>query len=169
MSDQCPICEVRLRWLSLVWAALVKSWAGSKSRTCKKREAGARTSKRRLLSRSAGFASLLLLVGSVFAGVPGHVDAASAGKQPAPPRVVGKKAVMHVYYYAPKTLEITAVSSQFFKDVDTCERAVSRALRAATAHPRGGDLVVAQCVAIDAPEPSAQPEVRHRLAEVTEL
>ena len=183
MSDQFLICEVRLRSFSLVWAARVKSWASSKTRNCKKREAGgsslrstlsqwapgAPTSKRRLLTRPAGVASLLLLVGSVVAGVPGPANTVAPGKQAAPTRMLGKKAVMHVYSYAPKTLEITAVTSDFFKDVDACERAVGRALRVATSHAREGDLVDAQCVAIDPPETIAQPKATYRPGEVTEL
>jgi hypothetical protein len=83
--------------------------------------------------------------------------------------MLGKKAVMHVYSYVPMTLEITSVTSHFFKDVDACERAVGRALRAATSHAGEGDLVDAQCVAIEPPEAIAQPEPRHGLAEATEL
>jgi hypothetical protein len=183
MSDQFPICEVRLPSFSLVWAARVKSWPSSKTRTCKKREAGgsslrstlsqraagAPTFKRRLLSRSAGVASLLLLVRSVVAGVPGNVNTVAAGEQAAPPRMLGKKAVMHVYSYAPKTLEITSVTSHFFKDVDACERAVGSALRTAASRASEGDLLDAQCVAIDPPETIAQPEATYRPAEVTEL
>jgi len=48
---------------------------------------------------------------------------------------------MHVYSYAPKTLEITSVTSHFFKDVDARERAVSSALRTAAANASEGDLV----------------------------
>jgi hypothetical protein len=181
MSEQFPICEVRLPSFSLVWAARVKSWPSSKTRTCKKGEAGgsslrstlrapgAPTSKRRLFSRSTDVASLLVLVASVVAGVPGPINTVVAGEQPAPPRMLGKKAVMHVYSYAPKTLEITAVTSHFFKDVDACERAVGRALRTAASHASEGDLLDAQCVAIDPPETIAQPEATYRPAEVTEL
>jgi hypothetical protein len=176
MSDQFPICEVGLRSFSLARAARVKSWPSSKIRACKKREAGgsslrstlrapgAPTSKRRLFSRSTGVASLLVLVASVVAGVPGPINTVTA-----PPRMLGKKAVMHVYSYAPKTLEITAVTSHFFKDVDACERAVGRALRTAASHASEGDLLDAQCVAIDPPETIAQPDATYRPAEVTEL
>ena len=183
MSDQFPICEVRLRSFSLARAARVKSWPSSKTRACQKREAGgsslrstlsqrapgAPTSKRRLLSRSAGVASLLVLVASVVAGVPGPINTVAAGEQGAPPRMLGKKAVMHVYSYAPKTLEITAVTSHFFKDVGACERAVGSALRTAASRASEGDLLDAQCVAIDPPETIAQPEATYRPAEVTEL
>jgi hypothetical protein len=74
-----------------------------------------------------------------------------------------------VYSYAPKTLEITSVSSHFFNDVDACESAVGGALRTATSHAIAGDLVDAQCVAIDLPEALARPEETHLPAEVTEL
>lgn len=76
---------------------------------------------------------------------------------------------MHVYTYAPKTLEITSVSSHFFKDVDACERAVGGALNAATSDASEGELVDAQCVVIDPPEALARPEETRLPAEVTEL
>ena len=90
------------------------------------------------------------------------------GKQGAQTRALGKKAVMHVYSYAPKTLEITSVTSHFFRDIDACESAVGAALRAATSGASSGDLVDAQCVAV-APDATAQPEQTHLPSEVTEL
>ena len=45
---------------------------------------------------------------------------------------------MHVYSYAPKTLESTSVTSHFFKDVDARERAVSSALRTAACNASEG-------------------------------
>jgi hypothetical protein len=122
-----------------------------------------------MLRRSAGAALSLLLVGSVVASVPRPASTLAAGKQVKQPRLLGKKAVMHVYSYAPKTFEITSVSSHFFDDVDACESAVSGALRTAMSHARAGDLVDAQCVAIYPPEALAQPEETHLPAEVTEL
>ena len=119
--------------------------------------------------RSAGVALSLLLVGCVVAGVPGPANTVPAGKQATQPRMLGKKAVMHVYSYAPKTLEITSVTSHFFKDVDACESAVGGALNTAASHASEGDLVDAQCVAIDPPEALARPEETHLPAEVTEL
>jgi hypothetical protein len=119
--------------------------------------------------RSAGVVLSLLLVGSVVAGVPGPANILAPGKQAKQPRMLGKKAVMHVYSYAPKTLEITSVSSHFFKDVDACERAVGGALDTATSRASEGDLVDAQCVAIDPPEALAQPEETHLPVEVTRL
>jgi hypothetical protein len=122
-----------------------------------------------LLRRSAGVALALLLVGSVVAGVPGAANTLAWGKQAKQSRMLGKKAVMHVYSYALKTLEITSVSTHFFKDVDACESAVGGTLRTATSHASEGDLVDAQCVAIDPPEGIAQREETHLPAEVTEL
>jgi hypothetical protein len=121
-----------------------------------------------MLRRSAGAALSVLLVGSVVS-VPGPANTLAPGKQTEQPRMLGKKAVMHVYSYAPKTLEITSVASYFFKDVDACESAVGGALRTATSHASEGDLVDAQCVAIDPPEASLQPEETHRPVELTEL
>ena len=121
------------------------------------------------LRRSAGVALSFLLVGSVVAGVPGPANTWAPGKQAKQPRILGKKAVMHVYSYVPKTLEITSVSSHFFKDVDACESAVGGALRTATSHASEGELVDAQCVAIDPPESLARPEETHLSAKVTEL
>jgi hypothetical protein len=91
------------------------------------------------------------------------------GKQAKQARMLGKKAVMHVYSYAPKTLEITSVKSRFFKDVDACERAVGGALDVATSRARDGDLVDAQCVASDPPEALAQPEETHLPVEVIRI
>lgn len=122
-----------------------------------------------LLRLSAGVALSLLLVGSAIAGAPGPATSGEAAKQAKQQRMVGKKAVMHVYSYRPKTLEITSVTSQFFKDVDACESAVGGALRTATSRASEGDLVDAQCVAIDAPDTLAQPDEKYHPAEVTEL
>ena len=122
-----------------------------------------------LVGRFAGVALALLLVGSVVAGVPGPANTLAAGKQVTQARTLGKKAVMHVYSYVPKTLEITSVSSHLFEDVTSCERAVGSALRTATSHASEGDLVDAQCVAIDPPEASVQPEKTRLPAGVTEL
>jgi hypothetical protein len=118
---------------------------------------------------SASLALSLPLVGSVGAGVPRADHTLAAGNQERQPRLLGKKAVMHVYYYAPNTLEITSVTSRFFKDVDACERAVGGTLRVATPHASQGDLVDVQCVAIDPPETIVRPEEKHPPTEVTEL
>jgi len=84
--------------------------------------------------------------------------AAMAGAQvplpdaPKEPRDLGNTAAMHVYWYAPKTLEITHVETYLFKDEPSCGAAISRALLIAMPHASGGDLVNAQCVAIHPPK-----------------
>src|SRR3984893_9942299 len=63
-----------------------------------------------------GLTLLPLLMASGFADVsPQSQD----GQQQ--PRMLGQKAVLHIYYYAPKTLEITYVDSYLFKDESACE------------------------------------------------
>jgi hypothetical protein len=76
---------------------------------------------------------------------------------------------MHVYTFAPETLEITSVTTHFFEDVDACKMAVGAALRAATSRASVGDLVDAQCVAMDPPDGIAQSKATHMPVEVTEL
>lgn len=122
-----------------------------------------------LLRRSTAIVTSLLLVGSAVAGVPGPANTLAPGKQSKQPRIRGKKAVMHVYTYVPKTLEITSLTSRFFEDVDACESAVPSALRIAISHADDGELVDAQCVAIDPPEGVSQPEDAPRPAEITVL
>jgi hypothetical protein len=68
------------------------------------------------------------------------------------PRTLGNTAAMHVYYYAPKTLEITYVDTYLFADVDKCKDAVPKAAMIATPHASEGDLVDVQCVAMHPPE-----------------
>ena len=127
----------------------------------------------RSLGRSAGIVLSLLLAVSVSASVP-TANSLAAGKQVRQARVLGNKAVMHVYSYAPETREITSVTSRFFKDVDACESAVAGALSTATSRASEGDLVDVQCVSIDLPE-SDPPEATepseetHRPADVTAL
>lgn len=124
---------------------------------------------RKLLSRAVSVAALLLLAGVVIAGTPVPATTVAPGKQATLSRLRGKKAVMHVYSFAPKTLEITSVTSRFFKDVDACDRAVGGALRAAAVQASHGDLVDAHCVAVDPAETLAHPEVAPWSNEVTML
>jgi hypothetical protein len=77
-----------------------------------------------MLRRPAGVAISLLLAGSIVAGVPGPANTLAPGKQAKQPRMLEKKAVTRVYFYAPSTLAITSVTSHFFRDVDACESAV---------------------------------------------
>jgi hypothetical protein len=68
------------------------------------------------------------------------------------PRTLGNTAVMHLYYYAPKTLEVTYVDSYLFKDEASCKDAIPRALQIATIYTSEGDLVSASCVGVTPPE-----------------
>lgn len=94
-----------------------------------------------------GFALPLLLITSAFADTaPVALD---GQKQP---RTLGQKAVLHVYYYAPDTLEITYVDSYLFKDEDACKSAMGQALQIAMPYAGHGDLVSAKCVGMEPPE-----------------
>lgn len=68
------------------------------------------------------------------------------------PRTLGQTAVMHIYYYSPKTLEVTYVDSYLFKDEGACKDAVNSALRIAMPLASEGDLVSAQCVGMTPPK-----------------
>ena len=107
---------------------------------------------------------LPLLIASAFADMsPPSQD---AQKQP---RTLGQKAVLHIYYYAPKTLEITYVDSYLFKDESACENAVSAALKIAMPYADEGDLVSAKCVGMDPPNAITKPDKRRESPESTEL
>jgi hypothetical protein len=88
------------------------------------------------------------------------------GQIPAPddakePRDLGHTAVMHVYWYAPKTTEITHVETYLFKDEAACRSSIGKALVIAIPHAAEGDLVSAQCVGMHPPkvgEPKHEPE-----------
>jgi len=103
---------------------------------------------------------LPLLIASAFA----DVSPQDAQKQP---RMLGQKAVLHIYYYAPKTLEITYVDSYLFKDQSACENAISAALKIAMPYADEGDLVSAKCIGMNPPE--AKPDKRRESPESTEL
>jgi hypothetical protein len=85
------------------------------------------------------------------------------------PRTLGQRAVLHVYYYAPKTLEITYVDSYLFKDEDACKNAIGAALQIARPYAGEGDLVSAQCVGMNPPDAITKPERKREPAESTEL
>ena len=109
-----------------------------------------------------GLALLSLLITSAFADVmPTEQD---AQKQP---RTLGQKAVLHIYYYAPKTLEITYVDSYLFKDEDACKDAINAALQIAMPYAGDGDLVSAKCVGMHPPVPVTQPENKSQPQEST--
>lgn len=73
------------------------------------------------------------------------------------PRTLGNTAVMHVYYYAPRTLEVTYVDSFLFKDEAACKDAIPKALMIATPYASEGDLVSASCVGMNPPEAVRHP------------
>jgi hypothetical protein len=77
------------------------------------------------------------------------------------PRDLGHTAVMHIYWYAPKTTEITHVETYLFKDEGACRSSIEKALVIAAPHAAEGDMVSAQCVAMHPPkvgEPKQQPD-----------
>ena len=74
------------------------------------------------------------------------------------PRTLGQKAVLHIYYYAPKTLEITYVDSYLFKDENACRNAIGAALQIAMPYAGEGDLVSAKCVGMHPPADITRPE-----------
>jgi hypothetical protein len=84
------------------------------------------------------------------------------------PRTLGNEAVMHVYYYAPKTLEVTYVDSFLFKDEAACKDAIPKALQIATPYASEGDLVSASCVGMTPPAAVRNPAATHT-DKVTEL
>lgn len=77
-----------------------------------------------------------------------QIPAADDAKEP---RDLGHTAAMHVYWYAPKTTEITHVETYLFKDEDACRNAINKALMIASPHAAEGDLVSAQCVGMHPP------------------
>ncbi len=87
----------------------------------------------------------MLLVPPAWAQIPTTDDAKE-------PRDLGHTAVMHVYWYAPKTTEITHVETYLFKDEAACRESIARALMIATPHAAEGDLVSAQCVGMHPPK-----------------
>ena len=80
-----------------------------------------------------------------------------ADEDPKQPRTLGNTAVMHVYYYAPKTLEVTYVDSFLFKDEAACKDAIPKALMIATPYASQGDLVSASCVGMTPPQAVTNP------------
>jgi len=64
----------------------------------------------------------------------------------------GQHGVLHVYYYAPKSLEVTYVDSYLFKDEASCKEAIPKALQIAAPYAGEGDQVSASCVGLTPPE-----------------
>jgi hypothetical protein len=77
------------------------------------------------------------------------------------PRTLGNQAVMHIYYYAPKTLEVTYVDSYLFKDEAACKDAIPKALQIAVPFASSGDLVSASCVGMTPPAAVTNPKLGH--------
>jgi hypothetical protein len=103
------------------------------------------------MKRYFAFALLPLLIAPAFADTPPTQE---TQKQP---RTLGQKAVLHIYYYAPKTLEITYVDSYLFKDEESCRNAISAALQIAMPYAGEGDLVSAKCVGMRPPAAITNP------------
>ncbi len=97
-------------------------------------------------------ALLPLLIAAAVADVP-----PPTGDSPKQPRTLGQRAVLHIYYYAPKTLEITYVDSYFFTSEDACRSAIGPALQIAMPFAGEGDLVSAKCVGMTPPEARPRP------------
>ena len=91
------------------------------------------------------FIPVMLFTTQAWAQIPAQDDAKE-------PRDLGHTAVMHVYWYAPKTTEITHVETYLFKDEDACRVAINKALMIAMPHATDGDLVSAQCVGMHPPK-----------------
>ena len=110
----------------------------------------------------------LILLPLLIAAALADVAAPSQDAQKQP-RMLGQKAVLHVYYYAPKTLEITYVDSYLFKDKSACENAISAALRIAMPYADEGDLVSAKCIAMNPSDGIGKPDKTRVSPESTQL
>jgi hypothetical protein len=111
----------------------------------------------------------LALFPVLFASALADVPPSASPDTQKQPRTLGQRAVLHIYYYAPKTLEITYVDSYLFKDEDACRDAISRALQIAMPYAGEGDLVSARCVGMNPPAAITQPEKKRESPDGTEL
>lgn len=109
-------------------------------------------------------ALLSLLIVPAFADVP--APSQDGQKEP---RMLGQRAVLHIYYYVPKTLEITFVDSYLFKDESACKNAVASALQIAMLYAGEGDLVNAKCIGMNPPNAISKPDKKRESDESTEL
>lgn len=88
---------------------------------------------------------------------PGH-PAADDPTQQHEPRDLGSTAALHIYYYAPKSLEITHVETLLYADVEKCEDNIGKALMIFAPYASEGDLVTGKCIALHPPAaPKAEP------------
>lgn len=117
------------------------------------------------MRRYFALALLQLLAASALADESSPV----AQDTPKQPRTLGQKAVLHIYYYAPQTLEITYVDSYLFKDEDACRNAIGAALRIAMPYAGGGDLVSAKCVGLRPRQATPLPDTKQVPADSTQL
>lgn len=67
------------------------------------------------------------------------------------PRQLGIRAVMNVYYVAPKTLEITSTVQFGWATLDACRAGMAEAMAIAQPYASEGDLVEVQCFAVKDP------------------
>jgi hypothetical protein len=117
------------------------------------------------MKRYLALALMQLLTARALADAP-SLPGEDAPKQP---RTLGQKAVLHIYYYAPKTLEITYVDSYLFKDEAACRSALGAALQIAMPYAGDGDLVSAKCVGVQPPQGAAEPATKQTPAGSSEL
>ena len=110
----------------------------------------------------------LALLPVLLASARADVPAPASPETPKQPRTLGQRAVLHIYYYAPKTLEITYVDSYLFRDEDSCRSAISRALQIAMPFAGNGDLVSARCVGMTPPEALTDPDKKRESPGSTE-
>jgi len=98
---------------------------------------------------------LALIVVNLFVSLAGaQVPTPDDAKEP---RDRGSTAAMHVYWYAPKSLEITHVKTYLIKDEDAFPATIGQALLIALPHASDGDRVSAQCVGMHPPEAEQKP------------
>jgi hypothetical protein len=111
----------------------------------------------------------LALMQSLTTSVLAEAPSPESQDAPKQPRTLGQKAVLHIYYYSPQTLEITYVDSYLFKDEGACRSAMGAALQIAMPHAGSGDRVSAKCVGLRPPQPGSKPDTQQAPAGSTEL
>lgn len=94
---------------------------------------------------------LLVLLGWLVFGIFAFSVTAFPQEMPKQTRYLGNKAVMHVYWYSPSTLEVTAVDSYLFKDEDACKAAIPKAFIIAAPTTSQGDLIAVKCISLHPP------------------
>ena len=110
---------------------------------------------------------LLLACESALAG-PLSASGAFVEVREAEQSRIATGAIMRVYHFIPKTLEVTPAESFLFRDLGTCDDSVEAALFAGR-RATDGDLVDADCAALDPPSGSAEPEAKRLRSGLREL